>query len=97
MSEEADFREAVPDTRPQDVTRGVVCGRCGHWRLKVVYTRRAPGGRIVRRRECRRCGHRLTTWEREIGKVQMRNESAPELQPSTDGAASSAIPVDSGN
>jgi len=60
---------------PHDAPRGLVCGACGHVRLKVVYTRHAPGGRIVRRRECRRCGKRITTWERMIGEVQMRNDS----------------------
>jgi hypothetical protein len=62
-------------TPPTNATRGLVCAACEHSRLKVVYTRPAPGGRIVRRRECRRCGKRITTWERRIGQVQMRNES----------------------
>ena len=62
---------------PHDATRGLMCGACGHPRLKVVYTRRAPGGRIVRRRECKRCGQRITTWEHRIGQVQMRNDLLP--------------------
>jgi transcriptional regulator NrdR family protein len=33
----------------------------------VIYTRAAPGGKIIRRRACRRCGKRITTWERMIG------------------------------
>ena len=32
------------------------------WRVGD-YTRRAWGGRIMRRRECRNCGKRMTTWE----------------------------------
>jgi len=44
--------------------RGIRCPRCGcgHWR--VVYTRAAFGNQLVRRRECRYCGKRLTTTER---------------------------------
>ena len=34
---------------------------CRHFR--VVYTRPTWGGRIMRRRECRNCGERMTTWE----------------------------------
>jgi len=29
----------------------------------VLYTRRAWGGRLLRRRECRHCGRRVTTYE----------------------------------
>jgi transcriptional regulator NrdR family protein len=47
--------------------RGLTCRRCGGNRLKVVYTRAKLGGMKVRRRECRKCGKRITTWEREIG------------------------------
>jgi transcriptional regulator NrdR family protein len=46
--------------------RGLRC-RCGGTRLKVVYTRARGGGKLVRRRECRDCGERITTWERAIG------------------------------
>ena len=59
---------------PKNAARGLVCAGCGHLRLKVVYTRPAPNERIVRRRECRRCGQRITTWEYRIGQLQMRNE-----------------------
>jgi transcriptional regulator NrdR family protein len=44
--------------------RGILCPRCGCGHFYVVYTRRAWGGRIVRRRECRHCGKRVTTFER---------------------------------
>jgi len=40
------------------------CRYCGCRRFRVIYTRAAWGGRIIRRRECRHCGKRLTTWER---------------------------------
>ena len=35
---------------------------CKHFRL--VHAGPTRGGRILRRRECRRCGKRMTTWER---------------------------------
>jgi transcriptional regulator NrdR family protein len=47
--------------------RGLTCRRCGCKELRVVYTRRRVGGVQVRRRECRRCFERVTTWERAIG------------------------------
>jgi transcriptional regulator NrdR family protein len=47
--------------------RGLTCRRCGHQELRVVYTRRRMGGVNVRRRECRQCKERFTTWERPIG------------------------------
>jgi len=43
--------------------RGVECDQCGCTRLRVVYTRRRWDGTLVRRRECRSCGTRITTWE----------------------------------
>ena len=50
-----------------NATRGLECRKCGCRHLRVLYTRRAFGGRIVRRRECRNCGKRLSTWEKEAG------------------------------
>lgn len=47
--------------------RGIACPICGCRHLRVIYTRRALGGKLVRRRECRFCGKRITTWERLIG------------------------------
>jgi transcriptional repressor NrdR len=44
--------------------RGLRCPQCGGQRLKVIYTRPKAGGRILRRRECKACGKRLTTWEK---------------------------------
>jgi transcriptional regulator NrdR family protein len=54
---------------PQDdlVHRGLVCRRCRGRRLRVIYTRAARDGKLVRRRECKNCGTRVTTWERAIG------------------------------
>jgi hypothetical protein len=50
-----------------DKDRGLQCRKCGCKNFRVVYTRAAWGAKIVRRRECRNCGERLTTWERAIG------------------------------
>ena len=47
--------------------RGILCPKCGCGHFHVLYTRRAWGGRIVRRRECRHCGKRVTTSERVNG------------------------------
>lgn len=43
--------------------RGLECPRCGCRHFHVLYTRAAIGGRILRRRECRYCGRRVTTYE----------------------------------
>ena len=45
-------------TSPQ----GLVCSRCGCADLRVRNTRRSHG-RIVRYRQCRHCGRRMTTYE----------------------------------
>jgi len=42
---------------------GLVCRSCGCRHFRVVYTRPARGNRVLRRRECRHCGRRMTTWE----------------------------------
>jgi transcriptional regulator NrdR family protein len=52
--------------RRNGVDHGLRC-RCGCSQLKVIYTRARGGGKLVRRRECRDCGERITTWERVIG------------------------------
>lgn len=45
--------------------RGLVCPKCGCRHFRVIYTRPVRGGKIMRRRECRNCGRRLTTYEHE--------------------------------
>jgi len=62
------MRETKPSTPHEsaDGCRGIECPRCGCRHLRVIYTRRAIGGRIMRRRECRNCGRRMTTYERVI-------------------------------
>jgi transcriptional regulator NrdR family protein len=54
------------DTTPKRSV-GLRCPKCGHTRLRVIYTR-AVAGRVVRRRTCRRCGGRITTWEHIISR-----------------------------
>ncbi|HQI08647.1 MAG TPA: hypothetical protein PLX18_12410 [Anaerohalosphaeraceae bacterium] len=44
-------------------SKGLVCKACGGRKFKVIYTRAAHGGRLMRRRQCCRCGRRFTTWE----------------------------------
>jgi hypothetical protein len=50
-----------------DEKRGLECRHCGCKHFRVVYTRPTWGGRIMRRRECRNCGRRMTTWEKPGG------------------------------
>ena len=50
------------DRKPAS-NRGVACRDCGCVHFRVLYTRRALGGRLLRRRECRHCGRRVTTYE----------------------------------
>ena len=47
--------------------RGILCPDCGCRDLRVLRTERQPGGRIMRRRACRHCGRRVTTYERPAG------------------------------
>ena len=47
---------------PVSKGRGVVCPKCGCGHLRVLNTRHSMG-RIVRYRECRHCGKRVTTYE----------------------------------
>lgn len=59
----------MPDHQQRDAEddRGLRCRHCGCVHFRVLYTRRAWGGKLVRRRECRHCGKRVTTAERIIG------------------------------
>ena len=47
--------------------RGLECLKCGCRHFFVIYTRPASGSRVMRRRECRYCGRRVTTYEQSIG------------------------------
>lgn len=50
------------DVRPLKATRGLECPRCGCRHFRVIYTQ-PRNGFILRRRECRHCGRRVTTRE----------------------------------
>lgn len=53
-----------PPAKPApDPPRGLVCAVCGCQDFWVVYTRAWNKGRIMRRRECRHCQTRKTTFE----------------------------------
>ncbi|NJL31983.1 MAG: hypothetical protein HC898_10315 [Phycisphaerales bacterium] len=56
MIKPTDKREPAPK-------RGLECPDCGCKHFRVLYTRRAWGGRLLRRRVCRHCGRRVTTYE----------------------------------
>jgi transcriptional regulator NrdR family protein len=55
------------DAKKSEDDRGLQCQRCGCRHFHVIYTRRASGEKLVRRRECRHCGTRVTTCERIVG------------------------------
>jgi transcriptional regulator NrdR family protein len=59
-----DTSERPPDSADHV---GLRCRRCGHRKFRVLYTRPGRAGMIMRRRACRHCGERLTTWERPVG------------------------------
>jgi hypothetical protein len=52
--------------RAQIVETGLECRNCGCRDFRVVYTRPRPGNKIMRRRACRHCGKRITTFEKEM-------------------------------
>lgn len=54
-------------TTEQKADYGLECRACGCREFRVVYTRKTWGNRILRRRECRHCGRRMTTWEKAGG------------------------------
>ena len=52
------------ETKTSQEQLGLECRRCGCKHFRVLYTRASQGGQIKRRRECRHCGKRITTWEK---------------------------------
>ena len=54
------------DKQTPSKKRGFECPTCGCAHFRVLYTRRALGGRLLRRRECRYCGRRMTTYETSV-------------------------------
>ena len=63
LPEPETMAEAGEVLQPSDEAVGLECRRCGCQHFFVIYTRPAPRGRIQRRRECRHCGARITTYE----------------------------------
>ncbi|MHB1158324.1 MAG: NrdR family transcriptional regulator [Phycisphaerales bacterium] len=57
----------TPENKVTAPPRGLECPKCGCQHFYVIYTRPGAGGKLIRRRECRHCGRRMTTWERMIG------------------------------
>lgn len=47
----------------EDSGVGLRCPKCGCRHFRVAYTRPIVGDQIERRKECRHCGHRVTTHE----------------------------------
>ena len=62
IRKDATQEDAGNSDGPDD--KGIECGRCGCRHFYVVYTRPGANNSIVRRRECRHCGRRLTTVEK---------------------------------
>ena len=67
ISNEPERREAERlggDRSAPEPDRGIACRKCGCLDSKVYYVRRSIGGKMLRRRECRHCGHLFTTYEK---------------------------------
>lgn len=58
QSETGSRRAATPEQ-----PRGLWCSVCGCRHFEVIRTRETRDGRIRRRRACRFCGKRITTFE----------------------------------
>jgi len=58
-------KQTKADQVKSEDDRGLRCRECGCRHFYVIYTKRTYRNRILRRRECRNCGHRITTYERE--------------------------------
>lgn len=52
----------TPSVPPQPAL-GLVCPHCACRHFRVIYLQRRPNGVLMRRRECRHCGRRITTRE----------------------------------
>ncbi|QDU39634.1 hypothetical protein Mal4_39800 [Maioricimonas rarisocia] len=57
----------MSNQKPVPEPEGLVCPNCGCRHFCVIYTR--PRAEIiVRRKECRHCGRRVTTTEKVLGR-----------------------------
>jgi transcriptional regulator NrdR family protein len=61
------MKEESAKDKNEDDNRGLRCRQCGCRHFHVIYTRAAWGSKLIRRRECRHCGNRVTTCERIVG------------------------------
>jgi len=59
--------DSSDEGQPQ-ADEGLMCPRCECRHFEVLYTRPAAGGQIKRRRECRHCRWRVTTFEKIVGR-----------------------------
>jgi len=59
--------ESTKRSATEAAPKGLVCRACGCRHFEVIYTRPGSDNRIIRRRECRHCGKRVTTSERVMG------------------------------
>lgn len=59
--------EPTPAPPEMQSTRGIECRRCGCRHFLTVWTKPIADGSVRRRRECRHCGHEMTTKETPIG------------------------------
>jgi hypothetical protein len=56
-------QETANERAAAEEKKGIECRRCGCRHFSTIYTRACVKG-IRRRRECRHCGLRTTTYER---------------------------------
>jgi len=63
----APLHEAEEGGEPRPEPKGIECPHCGCRHFFTVKSRPSTKGYVLRRKECRHCGHRLTTKERVIG------------------------------
>jgi len=64
MKQETADETPVSRETGQTDKRGLECPKCGCRHFRVLHTRSVTPSRIRRRRECRNCGRRVTTYER---------------------------------
>ena len=73
----------MPPSRSRGHRRGLRCPDCGNDKLRVVYTRSREHGVVQRRRECRGCLCRVTTWEQILPRDVYRCNDSPKTQEGT--------------
>ena len=52
------------DSAEAEVQPGIECPSCGCRHHRTIRTRKTWGGKVARRRECRNCKRRFTTYEK---------------------------------